>query len=296
MDFTKDIYINKDTIYEDQEIVILYKGYLFSNNMLKPVYISYGYGNMWDNKSETKMKPSTFGYLATIKVETGENLQFCFRDDEGNWDNNNNSNYILPIHENETILSFKALSDTSKPVSFEPYDQLSDDDDSTDEIFNPSVINSNNVELYKTVDLDNITKQTVPNDTVITKVSLDEKSNTTVASKIIKAEPEKQTVAVAFSELTSRAKEQSAKAFDENNVTAGSVYVNSIIKDIPDTPSNTPKVVKNIDEQSLVVKEPSAVSKVGTFFGAVFGTIKTAFSKVVKLVKTSFQFGSEEDE
>lgn len=296
MDFTKDIYINKDTVYEDQEIVILYKGYLFSNNLAKPVYISYGYGNMWDNKSEIKMKPSTFGYLATIQVDTGENLQFCFRDEEGNWDNNNNLNYILPIHENETILSFKALSDTAKPVSFEPYNQFSDDDDLSDEIFNPSVINSNDVELYKTVDLENITKQTVPNDTVITKVSLDEKSNTTVADQIIKSEPEKQSVAVAFAELTSRAKEQSVKAFDENNVTAGSVYVNSIIKDIPDVPGQTPKIVKNVDEQSLIVKEPSAVSKVGTFFGAVFGTIKTAFAKVVKLVKTSFQFGSEEDE
>ena len=32
MDFTKDIYINKDKIYEDQEIDVLYKGFLFSNN------------------------------------------------------------------------------------------------------------------------------------------------------------------------------------------------------------------------------------------------------------------------
>lgn len=297
MDFTKDIYINKDTIYEDQEIVILYKGCLFSNSLAKPVYISYGYGNMWDNKSEIKMKPSTFGYLATIKVDSGENLQFCFRDNNGNWDNNNNSNYILPIHESKTILSFKTLSDTAKAVSFEPFNKPIDDDlTDTDEIFDPSVINSNNVELYQTVDLENITTQTVPNDTVITKVSLDEKNNTTVADKIIKSEPEKQTVAVAFAELTSRAKEQSAKAFDENNVTAGSVYVNSILKDIPDTPGETPKVVNNIDEKSLVVKEPSAVSKVGTFFGAVFGTIKTAFSKVVKLVKTSLQFNNEEDE
>ncbi len=29
MDFTKDIYINKDTVYEDSEIVLLYKGFLF---------------------------------------------------------------------------------------------------------------------------------------------------------------------------------------------------------------------------------------------------------------------------
>lgn len=37
MDFTKDIYINKDKIYEDQEIVVLYKGFLFSNNLTNDV-------------------------------------------------------------------------------------------------------------------------------------------------------------------------------------------------------------------------------------------------------------------
>lgn len=100
MDFTKDIYINKDKIYEDQEIVVLYKGFLFSNNLTNDVYISLGYGNMWDNKEEIKMKPSTFGYLATVKVGSGETLQFCFRDGNGIWDNNNYANYILPILEN----------------------------------------------------------------------------------------------------------------------------------------------------------------------------------------------------
>ena len=40
MDFTKDIYINKDTIYEDSEMVLLYKGFLFSNNLANEVYMA----------------------------------------------------------------------------------------------------------------------------------------------------------------------------------------------------------------------------------------------------------------
>lgn len=299
MDFTKDIYINKDTIYENQDIVILYKGYLFSDNLTKPVYISYGYGNMWENKNEIKMKPSTFGYIATVKVDSGDNLQFCFRDDEGSWDNNLGANYVLPIHEAETVLSFETLSDTMRSIKIVPEDQIFDDnedDKSTeDEIFNPSVISSNNVELYKTVDLQNITHQAIPDDTVVTKICMDENNLTTVEDQIIKSEKQYQSIDVAFSELTSRAKEQSVKAFDDNTVTAGSIYVNSIMKEIPDTPTETPKVVDNVDEKSLVVKQPSAVSKVGTFFGAVFGTIKTAFAKVVKLIKTSLQFDDEEN-
>ena len=56
MDFTKDIYINKDEIYEDEDFVVLYKGYLFLNNLTKDLYLAYGYGKNWDNKSEIKMK------------------------------------------------------------------------------------------------------------------------------------------------------------------------------------------------------------------------------------------------
>ena len=39
MDFTKDIYINKDKIREDEDFVILYKGFLFSNNLTNDVYV-----------------------------------------------------------------------------------------------------------------------------------------------------------------------------------------------------------------------------------------------------------------
>ena len=124
MDFTKDIYINKDKIREDEDFVILYKGFLFSNNLTNDVYVSYGYGNMWENKDEKKMKPSTFGYLATIDVGSGDNLQFVFRDDNGNWDNNNSQNYILPIEESQEILSFKTIADTSKEISFEAAEQM----------------------------------------------------------------------------------------------------------------------------------------------------------------------------
>ena len=44
MDFTKDIYINKDKVCENSEFVMLYKGGLFSNDLTKDVYVSYGYG------------------------------------------------------------------------------------------------------------------------------------------------------------------------------------------------------------------------------------------------------------
>ena len=286
MDFTKDIYINKDKVYENQEIVILYKGYLFSNNLTSDVYLSYGYGKMWDNKNEIKMKPSTFGYLATVKIENGENLQFCFRDNYGNWDNNDSTNYVLPIYEDKSILSFETVSNTSKEVPVEytqttTYNTTDTKENENEDILNPSVVSSNSVELYQTVDLDNVTEQAIPDNTIITQLNYDTESVETVKESVIKSEQPKQTSSVEFSKLTDLAKQNSVKAFDDGNVTAGSVYVNSIMKDIQEAP----KKVENVDEKSLVKKEETSISKVSSIIKTAFTSIKSAFTKVVSIIQ-----------
>lgn len=289
MDFTKDIYINKDKIREDEDFVILYKGFLFSNNLTNDVYVSYGYGDTWKNKDEKKMKPSTFGYLATIDVGSGDNLQFVFRDNQGNWDNNNSQNYILPIEESQEVLSFKTIADTSKEVSFETAEQTepSTIENNNEEIFEPAVVNSNSFDLYKTVDLENLNKQAIPNDTIITQISLDHKTENVVSESIIKSEvPE--TKAVSFEELTGASVNDAVNTVEENAVSAGSVRVNSIVSDIPD-------IVDNIDEKSLIVKKESTLEKTISLFESIVKNVKVAFSKLVKLVKTSLNL-NEEDE
>lgn len=288
MDFTKDIYINKDKIREDEDFVILYKGFLFSNNLTNDVYVSYGYGDTWKNKDEKKMKPSTFGYLATIDVGSGDNLQFVFRDKQGNWDNNNSQNYILPIEESQEVLSFKTIADTSKEVSFETAEQTEPSTiENNEEIFEPAVVNSNSFDLYKTVDLENLNKQAIPNDTIITQISLDHKAENVVSESIIKSEvPE--TKAVSFEELTGASVNDAVNTVEENAVSAGSVRVNSIVSDIPD-------IVDNIDEKSLTVKKESTLEKTLSLFESIVKNVKVAFSKLVKLVKTSLNL-NEEDE
>ena len=288
MDFTKDIYINKDKIREDEDFVILYKGFLFSNNLTNDVYVSYGYGDTWKNKDEKKMKPSTFGYLATIDVGSGDNLQFVFRDNQGNWDNNNSQNYILPIEESQEVLSFKTIADTSKEVSFETAEQTEPSTiENNEEIFEPAVVNSNSFDLYKTVDLENLNKQAIPNDAIITQISLDHKAENVVSESIIKSEvPE--TKAVSFEELTGASVNDAVNTVEENAVSAGSVRVNSIVSDIPD-------IVDNIDEKSLTVKKESTLEKTLSLFESIVKNVKVAFSKLVKLVKTSLNL-NEEDE
>ena len=290
MDFTKDIYINKDKIREDEDFVILYKGFLFSNNLTNDVYVSYGYGDTWKNKDEKKMKPSTFGYLATIDVGSGDNLQFVFRDDKGNWDNNNSQNYILPIEESQEILSFKTIADTSKEVNFEAAEQTEPTAtiEEKEEIFEPAVVNSNSFDLYKTVDLENLNKQAIPNDTIITQISLNEKNENVVSKSVIKSETPEVKKAVSFEEITGASVNDSVNTVEKNAVSAGSVRVNSIVSDIPD-------IVDNIDEKSLTVKKESTFEKTISLFESIVKNVKVAFSKLVKLVKTSLNL-NEEDE
>ena len=274
MDFTKDIYINKDEIVENSEIVLLYKGYLFENNRVDNVYISYGYGDLWENKSEIKMKSSTYGYLATMNIENGETLQFCFRNDSGQWDNNNGQNYILPIKEKNDILEFEAIPDTRKDVEINIVD-IPNPIPQVENNLETSVVSSNSVSFADTMTVKTVDDSTVLNNTQFTESSevqdsttlnstqstetsenenilwetisnVEEKiqNNNTYEQNIessadsvtlpgIQSEDYTDTSSIsAFSEITQQAKVQSAKAFDEDKVTAGSVYVNSIVNDI----------------------------------------------------------------
>lgn len=289
MDFTKDIYINKDKIRENEDFVILYKGFLFSNNLTNDVYMSYGYGNTWENKDEKKMKPSTFGYLATINVGSGDNLQFVFRDNKGNWDNNNSQNYILPIEESQEVLSFKTIADTSKEVSFEVAEQTEPTTiEENKEIFEPAVVNSNSFDLYKTVDLEDLNKQTIPNDTIITQISLDNKTEKIVSESIIKSETAETTKTVSFEEITGASVNDAVNTVEENATTTNTLNVNTITTGVPN-------MVENIDEKSLTVKKESTLEITRSFFESVVKNVKVAFAKLVKLVKTSLNL-NEEDE
>lgn len=289
MDFTKDIYINKDKIRENEDFVILYKGFLFSNNLTNDVYMSYGYGNTWENKDEKKMKPSTFGYLATIDVGSGDNLQFVFRDNKGNWDNNNSQNYILPIEESQEVLSFKTIADTSKEVTFEVAEQTEPTTiEENKEIFEPAVVNSNSFDLYKTVDLEDLNKQTIPNDTIITQISLDNKTEKIVSESIIKSETAETTKTVSFEEITGASVNDAVNTVEENATTTNTLNVNTITTGVPN-------MVENIDEKSLTVKKESTLEITRSFFESVVKNVKVAFAKLVKLVKTSLNL-NEEDE
>ena len=73
-----------EQIYE-----LKYTGYLMDADSM---YLHYGYTN-WSNVSEKKMKKLKSCYKIEISVPEGNELNFCFRANENEWDNNGGNNY-----------------------------------------------------------------------------------------------------------------------------------------------------------------------------------------------------------
>lgn len=93
MDFTKDIKFDCN-LTANQDVTITYRGFLsHSENAM----IVYGFGENWENTTETNMSKMGDSFVAKIKILDFDTFNFCFRNENYEWDNNSNCNYISPI-------------------------------------------------------------------------------------------------------------------------------------------------------------------------------------------------------
>lgn len=99
MELVKNIFFNTDKLVENAVVKISYTGLLFQNGS-EEVYLHYGFGLNWDNLGEVKMEKTELGFQAEIKLESFDTFNFCFKDENNCWDNNNGNNYIFPIEKN----------------------------------------------------------------------------------------------------------------------------------------------------------------------------------------------------
>ena len=104
MELTKNIFFNTDKLVENTSVKISYTGRLFSEDYQGSVYIHYGFGQNWDNVSELEMEKTDLGYQVEIELPDSESLNFCYRNSENVWDNNDGQNYIFPIEKVSTDL------------------------------------------------------------------------------------------------------------------------------------------------------------------------------------------------
>lgn len=103
MELVKNIFFNTDKLVENTKVKISYAGQLFQDGS-EEVYIHYGFGLNWDNLGEVKMEKTELGFQAEIELLSDDTFNFCFRDGENKWDNNNCENYVFPIEKVELAI------------------------------------------------------------------------------------------------------------------------------------------------------------------------------------------------
>ena len=96
MELVKNIFFNTDKLVENSNVKISYTGKFFQDNS-EEVFIHYGFGLNWDNLNEIKMEKTDLGFQTELELLESDSLNFCFRNGENVWDNNDNQNYIFEL-------------------------------------------------------------------------------------------------------------------------------------------------------------------------------------------------------
>ncbi len=117
MELLKNIFFNTDKLIQGSSVKISYTGCLY-NEHSSNVYLHYGYDNEWKEINEIQMEKTDLGFQAELILLPYSTLNLCFRDDNGNWDNNQNANYIFDISPVETALTLceENSVDTRRPL------------------------------------------------------------------------------------------------------------------------------------------------------------------------------------
>ncbi|MBP2650634.1 MAG: hypothetical protein H6Q74_1459 [Firmicutes bacterium] len=73
---------------------VVYNGLLVKNGADK-MYVHVGFGCDWQKAMEYKMVKTSAGFETGIPVTIADNMNMCFKDSAGNWDNNSGKNYTI---------------------------------------------------------------------------------------------------------------------------------------------------------------------------------------------------------
>lgn len=103
MELVKNIFFNTDRLLENTNIKVSYTGSLFQNNS-EEIYLHYGFNEDWKDVNEIKMEKTDLGFQAELYLPEYQILNFCFRNSNNEWDNNQNCNYSFPIEKLELAL------------------------------------------------------------------------------------------------------------------------------------------------------------------------------------------------
>ncbi len=132
MELVKNIFFNTDKLVANNTVKLSYTGLLFQNGATE-AHIRYGFGNEWENLVEADMTKTELGFQIEVELLDKGTFNFCIKDENDNWDNNNGNNYSFEVEHPETALivtgekSVRRLSRTyiwSKKVKLAVYKML----------------------------------------------------------------------------------------------------------------------------------------------------------------------------
>ncbi len=99
------VYFDTEKLVEGRTAKLIYKGDLV-NDGSNEIYVHYGFGLLWENLQEIKLdKVDDSTYETEINLISNDSINFCFRDGNNNWDNNQTKNYSMPISKEEVTVA-----------------------------------------------------------------------------------------------------------------------------------------------------------------------------------------------
>lgn len=97
MELLKNIFFNTDKLIQGTIVKISYTGKFFEDGS-EETHIHYGFGDNWEELSDIKMEKTDLGFQCEVALLSGySTFNFCFKNEKGEWDNNDNNNYIFAL-------------------------------------------------------------------------------------------------------------------------------------------------------------------------------------------------------
>lgn len=106
MELVKNIFFNTDKLIQGTTVKISYTGMFFQDDSEK-VYLHYGFDNEWKDLNEVEMEKTDLGYQVEIELPEYDTFNFCLKNSNDVWDNNEGQNYSFNLEKNETALVVK---------------------------------------------------------------------------------------------------------------------------------------------------------------------------------------------
>lgn len=104
MNYSTDVKFSNNLVKKGKT-TITYSGSLFRTES-DAVTLVYGFGDNWENTTEKEMTKNENNFSVEIDLLDFDKINFCFRNSNNIWDNNNYLNYVAPISEPEKEYDF----------------------------------------------------------------------------------------------------------------------------------------------------------------------------------------------